>query len=96
MDEGRKDDQGKLRWRLVPWRPMMEVVKVLNAGADKYGEHNWTLVPNANSRYWDAMMRHIMAWTHGEKNDPEDGLNHLAHAICCLLFLMWFDNEDRR
>ena len=33
---GRKNDQGKLRWSLVPWDGLEGVVKVLDYGAAKY------------------------------------------------------------
>lgn len=27
--------------------------------------------------------------------DSDSGLPHLAHAVCCLLFLMWFDGDQK-
>jgi hypothetical protein len=92
--DGVKYDSKKLRWRLVPWVEMTEVVKVLDFGASKYCEHNWVNVPDARDRYFDAAMRHIMAWGQGERKDEESGISHLAHAVCCLLFIMWFDRKD--
>ena len=59
-----------------------------------YGPDNWRRVTDAKNRYFAAMVRHITAWWGGEKFDPESGLHHLAHAGCCLLFLMWFDDND--
>jgi hypothetical protein len=29
----------------------------------------------------------------GEINDPETGVNHMAHAICCLMFINDLDNS---
>jgi len=92
---GVKYDQEKLRFSLVPWREFIEVVKVLMHGSHKYEDHNWQRVPNARERYFNAMMRHVMAWWNDEVNDPETKLNHLAHAICCALFLMWADKEGK-
>ncbi len=91
MTAGRKDDTGKLRWSLLPIASVMEIIKVLEFGAKKYAPNNWQLVPDAQTRYYDAMMRHIHAWRGGERSDPETGLHHLAHAGCCVLFAMWFD-----
>lgn len=95
MSEGRKDDTGKLRWSLLPMEPIIEVIKVLEFGAKKYAPNNWQLVPDAQTRYYDAMQRHIHAWRGGERNDPETELHHLAHAGCCVLFAMWFDLKKK-
>ncbi len=40
------------------------------------------------------MCRHIFAWWGGEDKDPETGFSHLAHAGCCLLFLMEFQRNS--
>jgi hypothetical protein len=88
---GRKDDAGKNRWDLVPFRAFKQVVRVLTAGATKYSDNNWQKVPNPRKRYIAAAFRHITARIGGELNDPEDNLPHLAHAVCCLLFLLAFD-----
>lgn len=90
---GRKDDDGKLRYSLLPVGPLRRVVEVLEFGAKKYGIDNWQLVPDAARRYTDALMRHVEAWRGGEHTDEESGLPHLAHAICCALFLIWFDER---
>jgi len=59
------------------------------------GDNNWMYV-KPRSRYIDALFRHLTAWLDGEKDDPEDSFGHLAHAGCCLLFLMWADNNDSK
>jgi hypothetical protein len=88
---GRKFDQEKPRWSLLPWGPTGEIVKVLTFGSKKYEDHNWQFVPEAEDRYFSAAQRHLAAWIDGEKKDPETGLSHLAHAGCCILFLLWFE-----
>ena len=94
MTEGRKDDTGKLRWSLFPKGTLKLVLEVLEIGAKKYDVDNWKKVPNARVRYYDALMRHIDAWWGGQKDDPEDGKHHLAHAACCLLFLLSLDESQ--
>lgn len=88
---GVKADFSKVRYSLLPWASVLEVVKVLEFGAAKYAEDNWQKVPDASRRYFDAAMRHMVAWREGEKLDPESGFHHLAHATCCLLFMLWFE-----
>jgi len=90
-EPGRKDDTGKARWDLLPWGPLREVARVLTFGAQKYTVDNWQRVPDSRRRYFAAAQRHSIAWFEGEQDDPETGLHHLAHAVCCLLFAMWFD-----
>lgn len=92
---GVKYDSDKPQWSLVPWTALSQVVDVLTYGAKKYAPDNWKKVPNARQRYVDAGFRHFTAYVGGEKNDSETGMSHLAHAMCCLLFLLAFDlGED--
>ena len=66
-------------------------------GAKRYPEaDNWKRVEGARWRYYDAALRHITAWWEGEIRDPDGGQHHLAAAVCCLLFLMWFDFEEEK
>lgn len=96
MTEGFKVDEGKLRWDLLPWRPVKEIVRVLTWALAKpgstektYPPNNWQTVPNARDRYYAAAMRHLTDWWQGERCDPVSGIHHLAHAGCCVLFLLW-------
>lgn len=89
--DGVKHDTGKPRYSLLPWDAVASVVDVLEYGAKRYAHHNWQRVPQASDRYFDAAMRHLIAWRSGETVDPESRLPHLAHATCCLLFLAWFE-----
>jgi hypothetical protein len=91
---GTKLDATKPRWSLLPSGTIAQVIAVLEYGAKKYAVNNWIEVPDAKTRYYDAAMRHLDAWHRGEVNDEESGLPHLAHAACCLLFLMWFDGKS--
>ena len=91
---GRKDDLGKLRYDLVPPLAEQQMVAVLTFGAKKYAPENWRLVPDAKVRYHAALRRHVAAGAMGEKLDPESGLPHLAHALCCLAFLAELDAAE--
>ena len=91
--DGRKDDglSGtgalKSRWELLPWGPVAEVVEVLGHGARKYSPWNFLKVADGRTRYFAAAIRHLLADWAGEELDPDSGLPHLAHAVCCLLFI---------
>jgi len=86
---GRKSDSDKPRLDLLiagmP-RALEEVAKVLTYGSQKYADNNWQYVENAEQRYLAAGMRHELAIHRGEALDPETGLHHLAHKLCCDLF----------
>jgi hypothetical protein len=86
--DGSKHDQAKERWDLLPTEAVRQVVKVLGYGARVYAVDNWKVVPDARRRYYAAALRHLTAWWEGEKVDNESGLPHLAHAACCVLFLL--------
>jgi len=88
-----KADVGKSRVDLIPTVPLLQTGDVFAYGAAKYSERNWEK-GFAWSRIHGALLRHLFAWWSGEKNDPESGLPHLAHANCCLLMLMEFDAKS--
>ena len=70
---------------------MEETVKVLTFGATKYARDNWKFVDDSKRGYFDALQRHVWAWRQGEILDKESGIHHLAHAMCCLMFLYEHD-----
>jgi len=93
---GLKNPKGKLRWHLVfPFIPdFIDIVKVMEHGADKYAEDNW--MENVTERpmyYRDATLRHLTSYIIGEKKDNDSGLPTLAHVICSLLIMMWRDRS---
>lgn len=90
---GVKHDSGKLRWDLLPWSALEQIVRVLMHGAEKYGDNNWQKVTPHRPRYFSAAMRHLVDWFLGKKKDDESGLHPLAHAGACILFLLSRDDE---
>lgn len=95
-----REDGGKLRFDLLPVRPLEEMVAVLSHGADKYGDDNWRKGMSW-SRHYAAIMRHCWKWFGGQSIDPDSGLHHLAHAAVSCMFLMEYmweriGTDDRR
>lgn len=80
---------------LLPMRALLSVAEVLAYGACKYEEDNWRKVPNVGKRYFAAALRHLAEWRLGEQCDRESGLPHLAHAACCVLFMLELWCEPR-
>jgi hypothetical protein len=89
--QGVKFDTEKPKWSLVPKGVMQQVVEVLTYGSKKYTPDNWMYVEK--SRYYDALLRHVDAFHNGEKVDAESGKHHLAHALCCLMYMLWHDDN---
>lgn len=95
---GKKYDNEKPRTDLLPPRALMEVAKVLGFGAEKYGPDNWKKLEDLQRRYTGAALRHIFDHMAGLEFDNETGIDHIAHAICCLLFKLeakLIDAEDQ-
>lgn len=104
-DSGRQDKQmrephdsiawvtkgSKPRWRLVPWEIIEEVVVCLEEGAEKHGAYDWQ--QRDPDLFFDALMRHLMAWRQGQRIDPdsERGTRHLVAVAANALFLAWLD-----
>ena len=91
LAQGKKNDEGKLRYDLLDPEFEEQVVKVLTYGAKEYGPNNWQNVENAEDRYYAALRRHLAAWRKGEKIDKDSGLNHLAHVAANVMFLLHFE-----
>ena len=92
---GLKFDSEKPRMDLLPPKAISEVAKVLGFGAEKYGPENWRLLENLQDRYTAGALRHIFAHMDGEELDPETNLSHVTHAMCCLLFKLEIELEER-
>ena len=92
--EGVKYDNGKLQWNLLPFEALEDTVRVLEFGAKKYAPDNWKKVPDAERRYYDAAVRHLIA-SQKEEIDPESGYSHISHAMCCLIFIEFFRKNEK-
>lgn len=88
-DEALKFDDQKLPLDLFPPEALAAITKVLQFGAKKYDRHNWRK-GMAWSRVFAALQRHLWEFWGGIDNDEETGLPHLAHAGCCLVFLLTY------
>lgn len=91
---GVKHDDGKIRYELLPPELLEEVSKVLTFGAKKYSSRNWELGIEW-SRVYGALQRHLWTWWDGNKDDLDDETkySHLAHAACCIAFLLTFEKR---
>lgn len=79
-----KADQGKLRYDLLPVYALEGLAQIFTYGAQKYDDYNWMKSVQPN-RYYAAMMRHLAEFRKGNTLDEESGLNHIDHALTCLV-----------
>lgn len=92
MSGANKYDAGKVPLDLIPRSALMGLGEVLQMGAVKYDKHNWRKGMDW-SRLVAASLRHLTAWNEGESIDPESGKSHLKHAMCCLAFLIEYEEK---
>lgn len=88
---GVKNDADKLRFDLIPVRPLEQLAAVYTMGAKKYSDHNWRKGMRWG-RVFGALLRHAFAWWRGERLDPVDGQHHLASVAWCALSLMEYED----
>tara|TARA_R110002051_G_scaffold99005_2_gene169367 strand:- start:1234 stop:1614 length:381 start_codon:yes stop_codon:yes gene_type:complete len=84
----------------IPPYALIELGRVHEIGASKYGRFNWCDAGVTASTYYDAIQRHILAWYSGEETDDEDKMSHLSHIMaCCAVLLdsqkLGIMNDDR-
>lgn len=101
-DEGRKNDQEKVRIELFPAEALFAISQVLTFGAKKYDDRNWEKGMSW-SRIFGAAMRHAWAWWAGRNPtshnfafgdlDPETKMSHLWHLGCCVVFLITYEER---
>lgn len=99
MSGGKKFDNEKPPLDLIPYEAEEAIAQVLKYGKEKYGRANWAKGIEY-SRLIAATKRHLGKFNKGEDIDPEFGLNHIAHAACNLIMLLWMienrpDMDDR-
>ena len=98
-DQAIRYNSGKLKWSLVDFDSLKDMVRVLMFGAEKYSPDNWKKgLPT--KEVCESLLRHTFAYLEGEDNDPESNLSHLGHIMCNTMFLSWiakhkpeFDNR---
>lgn len=76
---------------VVPMGVIAEIGVAMLEGASKYGRHNYRGVGVRSSVYFDATMRHLIAYWEGEDIDPDSGMSHITKALASLS--VWRDAQ---
>ncbi len=100
---GYKADEDKVRMDLIPPEAIFALADILTSGAKKYSNRNWEKGMKW-SRPFAASMRHLWAWWAGAAPttksflfgslDSESGRSHLWHALCCISFLVAYEERE--
>jgi len=88
-DTNPKDSVGctKPPMHCIPAHVMFEVGMGMFEGGWKYREANYRVIGVRASIYYDAAMRHLMAWWEGEDIDPASKIHHISKVMSCLAVL---------
>src|ERR1700676_3987996 len=87
---GVKHDQEKPDMSLLSPIAMIKIAEIMTFGKKKYSRDNWR-GGIVYTRLLAAALRHIFSYLRGEAKDPETGKSHIAHASCCLMMLLEFE-----
>lgn len=96
---GKRFDDGKPRYDLVPPEAMDALADHYRKGAQKYTDRNWER-GMAWGKCFASMMRHAWAWLRGEEIDPETGTHHMIAVAWNAIALYTYHtrkigNDDR-
>jgi hypothetical protein len=84
----------------IPPVSLVHLGLAMEDGKKKYGLMNWRAKTVSASVYYDAMLRHLLAWWDGEDAAPDSKVHHLGHVMACCAILLDAEastrlNDDR-
>jgi hypothetical protein len=89
------DDNPKTRFGVqkpsmsnVPPVALLALMAAMKDGRGKYGQMNWRDDKVSSEIYYDAAMRHLLAWLDGEDFAPDSGVHHLGHVMACCAIIL--------
>lgn len=86
MQQGERNNEGKLEWSQVDFKALEPMVRVLMKGGKAHGKDNWRKgFPTLE--VCESLLRHTFAYMSGEDNDPQTGEPHTGHILSNAMFL---------
>lgn len=79
-----KTDTGKDRLDLLPYAGLASAAKALEYGLGEYGHNNYQIATSYRP-FLAAAYRHLAKKLDGEDLDTQSGLDHICHALACLM-----------
>lgn len=85
----------------VPPIAIFMLGQAMQDGEKKYGRFNYREKNVSSSTYYNAIMRHLLAWWDGQDVAEDTLLPHLAHIMACCAILLDAEsleklNDDRK
>jgi len=74
--------------RAIPPVALIHLGQGMENGCEKYGLTNWRENSVSAAVYYEAAMRHFMAWWDGEQNAADSGVHHLGHVMACCSIIL--------
>lgn len=72
----------------IPPTALLHLGAAMENGETKYGLFNWREHNVSSTIYYDAALRHLMAWWDGEEVAEDSGVHHLGHVMACCAILL--------
>jgi hypothetical protein len=72
----------------IPPVALVHLGLAMENGGAKYGLMNWREFTVSSSVYYDAALRHLLAWWDGEDAAPDSKVHHLAHVMACCAIIL--------
>ena len=85
-------NEGKLQWSMIDFKSLEGMVRVLEAGAEKYSKDNWRLGMPV-TKVCESLLRHSFSFMSGETNDQESGQSHMSHVMVNAMFIEYIMRE---
>lgn len=85
--QGGRQSENPYRFDLIDAKAMFRLAGIVGYGARKHGENNWRLLPQSD--HVNRAIGHLYAYLGGDKQD-----DHLAHALCRVMFAVAQDTEE--
>lgn len=86
-------NSGKIDWTLLDYKSLESFAKVLMKGAEKYAPENWKRGMKLRD-IRKSLARHTLPILNGDDIDPEWNLPHAAHAMCNLMFYLYYTQTE--
>ena len=84
--------ESKPKTEAIPPVAIFALGAAMQNGSYKYGAFNWRDSAVDANVFYNAMMRHLLAWYAGENYAEDSGVHHLAHLMASCAIILDAEN----